>query len=47
MNSMKGSLAMSQNETIANLSIDRVENYNINGNNLLVSAKLHLNSRGS
>ena len=35
------------NEKIANLSIDRVENYNINENDLLGPAELHLSTRGS
>ena len=35
------------NELIANLNIDRVENYNINESDLFGSIKLHLNTRGS
>jgi len=35
------------NEMIANLNIDRVENYNINESDLFGSIKLHLNTRGS
>ena len=35
------------NEMIANLNIDRVENYNINESDLFGSIKLHVNTRGS
>ena len=35
------------NETIRNFNMGRVENYNINENDLFGSLKLHLNNRGS